>query len=250
MHTITQSPQLYQAGATTINAQVRWAGRGFRAAPAPPPGLSQPTAFYWPRTVDLFESQSGGRVTIGDSGWIKGDFGALLFNAQDKGVGAPLTDYWNIWIADDDDDMLIAPGSSFTAGLVYDPTSGLYTSADAQSFTPPKPVLILDSIGAPPQSTGPVTLVSPYDKLFGTITITATTAIAGGVEVDFIVNGKTLKMFGPAIAGAGVYVYTFGWGPGATGTFIIPGTPPASSQVIVPAQAGVSVAEVISYKDY
>lgn len=129
MQTFTQLPQYYQAPNGTTNPQIRW-GKcvGFRAAPTPPPGTNSPTKFYWPRTVRLNDGVSGGVVTIGDSGWIAGDFTSLSFNPQDKGAGTALQDWWNVWIAEDDDDMLIAPGSSFTAGLVYDAASGLYTS--------------------------------------------------------------------------------------------------------------------------
>jgi hypothetical protein len=76
------------------------------------------------------DGASCGLVTIGDTGWIPGDFTSLTFNSQDKGVGTALQDWWNVWIAESDEDMLIAAGSSFTAGLVYDPSTGLYTSQD------------------------------------------------------------------------------------------------------------------------
>jgi hypothetical protein len=131
MQTFTQLPQLYQSAANVINPQIRWAGVGFRAAPTPPPGTNSPTAFFWPRTVTIIDGSSGGRVTIADTSWIPGDFKALQFSAQDKGIGSSLYDYWNLWIAEDDDDMLIAPGSSLTAGMQYNSTTGLYTSSDS-----------------------------------------------------------------------------------------------------------------------
>jgi hypothetical protein len=133
MQTITQSPQLYQSPANTNNPPVRWAGVGFRAAPTPPPGTNLPTSFFWPRTVTIIDGSSGGKVQIGDTGWIPGDFRGLQFNAQDKGIGVALTDYWNIWIAEDEDDMLSAPGSSLTAGMQYNAATGLYTSIDADA---------------------------------------------------------------------------------------------------------------------
>jgi hypothetical protein len=128
MQTFTQLSQLYQSAAGVVNPQIKWAGVGFRAAPVPPPGTGSPTAFFWPRTVSIIDGSSGGRVTIGDTGWIPGDFNALQFFAQDMGIGPVLYDYWNIWVAESGEDMLSAPGSSLTAGLVYNPATGLYTS--------------------------------------------------------------------------------------------------------------------------
>ena len=134
MQTYTQLPQLYQAPAGVINPLIPWPGKGFRAAPTPPPQSNAPTAFFWPRTVDLIDSSSGGRVTIADTGWIAGDFRSLQFRAQDKNTASPLlTDYWNIWLAESDEDMLSAPGSSMTAGMQYNATTGLYTSIDADA---------------------------------------------------------------------------------------------------------------------
>jgi len=221
----------------TVNPPVL-SGRyyGFRIEPYSVLGN---VSFQLPRTIitkGLSRQEGGDGETkvwpIATKSWYPHAFSSLAFGLE--AAGATATDGpWEVWGAETPDAMLVNIGELLSTGYVRDGTSGLWTSPAQTPIAPnpqpvvetgfqtAKPVNILSVAAANSFSLGPLTLASPFDKIFGIFTFSTAGAVSSGITLGLTIGATAYQIFGPTIAAAVTTVtYYISWGLGGSSGFL------------------------------